>query len=254
MDRLMDIAALAGSRIMQIYGGSCAVDRKDDGSPLTAADRAAHECIQRELMQWTPDVPVISEEGDLTPFDERQRWTRFWLVDPLDGTKEFLARNGEFTVNVALIDNGEPVLGVVAAPALDTTYVAGRELGAWRRVGAGTTTRIVGRSPSPHVTRIVESRSHSSADLEGFIAMLGPVERIKVGSSLKFCRIAEGSADMYPRFGRTMEWDVAAGDCVFRNSGPDGEPRESPLVYNQPDLSTPRFVIGSPAKSPPRAV
>jgi 3'(2'), 5'-bisphosphate nucleotidase len=241
--RIVDIATEAGRVALGYYGTAAPVVRKDDNSPLTLADLAAHQFIVRELGAMTPLIPVVSEEGEIATAAQRRAWTRFWLVDPLDGTKEFLAANGEFTVNIALIDDGVPVLGVVAAPALDVVYFAERRQGAWRRC-ASATERISSIVPPPDRTRIVESRSHPSAELETYLADVGPVERQAVGSSLKFCRIAEGRADLYPRFGRTMEWDVAAGDCIYRNSTLDGSERESPLRYNQETLSTPRFVVG----------
>jgi len=244
LDRLVEVACSAGQEILRFYRQPRKVHLKSDGSPLTAADRAAHRSILRDLEAWTPDIPVISEEGAVPSYDERQGWSRFWLVDPLDGTKEFIAENGEFTVNIALIEGGRPALGVVVAPALDTVYFAARGAGAWRREREGCTTRLRGARPASNLTRIVESRSHPSPELEAFVATLGPVERIKVGSSLKFCRVAEGAADLYPRFGRTMEWDVAAGDCVYRYAAEAGCERPSPLTYNQPGLSAPGFVIG----------
>jgi adenylyl-sulfate kinase len=165
-------------------------------------------------------------------------------VDPLDGTKEFLQQNGEFTVNIALIERGVPVLGAVYAPALDQLYYGGRGVGSWRRSGRDSPQRVVSRPPLPgHALRVVESRSHPSSELERFLATLPVSERIPVGSSLKFCRLAEGKADCYPRFGTTMEWDVAAGDCIFRYSGEQRE-RRSPLRYNQPGLRNAGFVIG----------
>jgi 3'(2'), 5'-bisphosphate nucleotidase len=247
LDRLIDIACAAGRAAMRHYGDGGAVQYKAAGSPVTAADRAAHECIVAELRSWDPGIPVISEEGIVPSSHERALWRRFWLVDPLDGTKEFIAANGEFTVNIALIEDGQPILGVVAAPALEAVYFAGRQMGAWRRESSGRSEPIVGGTGRDGVIRIVESRSHPSPELEAFIADLGVVERIRLGSSLKFCRVAEGRADLYPRFGPTMEWDVAAGDCIYRNSGPDGRERSSPLVYNQPSLTTPSFIIGQGA-------
>ena len=244
MEQLEAIAVAAGDAAMAFYSTSCEVELKSDSSPLTLADRASHDAIGKQLAAWDDSIPVISEEGSIPPYEERQAWGRFWLVDPLDGTKEFISRNGEFTVNIALIDQGEPVLGVVAAPALETVYVAARGCGAWRRVNGSPPSRLQHSAARPSVLRVVESRSHPSPELETYLATLGRVERVRIGSSLKFCLVAEGSADLYPRFGRTMEWDVAAGDCVYRYSGPPGTARPSPLVYNQPTLSTPRFIIG----------
>lgn len=244
LEHLVEIARAAGRLAMAHYSTDCAVDRKADGSPVTAADRAAHDYIVRALPALCADVPIISEEAVCPEYDERKMWDRFWLVDPLDGTKEFQAGNGEFTVNIALVECGRPVMGVVGAPALDMMYFAANGRGAWRRTGNGPSERLQVSQDGRAVTRVVESRSHPSPELEAFIATLGPVERVKLGSSLKFCRIAEGEADIYPRFGRTMEWDVAAGDCIYRNSGPLGTELGSPLMYNQPALSTPSFIIG----------
>jgi 3'(2'), 5'-bisphosphate nucleotidase len=248
LGRIVEIALSAGRETMQYYGNCGEIDYKAGGSPLTAADQAAHRLIVRELEACTPSTPIISEEATVPPFEERRDWTEFWLVDPLDGTKEFISGNGEFTINIALIADGCPVLAVVGAPALDVVYFGGRDRGVWRQHDSGPSTRIHAAAPPSHCTRIVESRSHPSPELEAFVATLGPVERIKIGSSLKFCRLAEGSADLYPRFGRTMEWDVAAGDCLYRYATLDGSSRPSPLIYNQPTLSTPQFVVGERSK------
>jgi len=243
LERLVSIARDAGAAIMPWYGAVTAT-AKSDGSPLTAADRAAHDVIDRALRSWTPSIPVISEEGEIATADEREGWQRFWLVDPLDGTKEFINQNGEFTVNVALIENREPVLGVVYAPALDRFWFAGRGLGAWRMSGDAPAERVYSSPPAPGAAlSVVESRSHPSARLEEFLASVNVGRRVPSGSSIKLCLVADGSADVYPRFGPTMEWDVAAGDCVFRCSGRD-EPRRSSLTYNKPDLRNGDFVIG----------
>lgn len=249
LELLVDLVHEAGRLAMAHYNNGPAVHQKSDGSPVTAADRAAHDCIVRELPTLCPGAPIISEEAAVPEYETRKNWDRFWLVDPLDGTKEFLSMNGEFTVNIALIEGGHPVMGVVGAPALGAVYFAARGRGAWRRVENRSSERLQVTAHRRAVTRVVESRSHPSPELEGFVATLGPVERVKLGSSLKFCRIAEGGADVYPRFGRTMEWDVAAGDCIYRNSGPDGKELGSPLRYNQPSLSTPSFIIGKSALS-----
>ena len=238
------IARAAGAEILRHYTDDISVELKSDQSPVTAADHAAHELIVRALMEWDPDTPVVSEEGVVPPYGVRSSWTRFWLVDPLDGTKEFLQRNGEFTANVALIQGGAPVLGVVYAPALELLYVAGQGLGSWKREGGSEARRISSRPAQPGTPLVVaESRSHPSAELNAYLATIPVKARVQAGSSLKFCWVAEGKADIYPRFGRTMEWDVAAGDCVFRESGVVA-PRSSPLRYNNPDLANPHFVIG----------
>ena len=244
LDSLAGIARAAGRAAMAHYDHP-AVELKDDRSPVTAADRAAHEVVTDALAAWDPAVPVISEEGQIPPFAERRNWDRFWLVDPLDGTKEFLQRNGEFTVNIALIDRGEPVLGVVFAPAVNELYLAGRGLGAWRERGDIPRERIRSRPPSfAGGLVVVESRSHPSHELERYLETIHVAERIAVGSSLKFCRLAEGSADLYPRFGPTMEWDVAAGDCIWRDAALTGR-NPSPLSYNSPDLRNAGFVVGA---------
>lgn len=241
------LAREAGEAAMRIYDSPemlAGVTRKADRSPLTLADREAHRIIVHGLAELDPDTPVISEEGEIPPFAERRAWRRFWLVDPLDGTKEFIARNGEFTVNIALIAGGEPVLGVVFAPALDLLYYATRGGGAWKEEGGGTAARIFASEPSDGAPRtVVESRSHPSAELEAFLRGVRVGRRVAVGSSLKFCWVAEGRADLYPRFGPTMEWDVAAGDCIYRNAGRSAL-NPSPLAYNKPDLRNDHFVIG----------
>jgi 3'(2'),5'-bisphosphate nucleotidase len=243
--RLGGIARAAGEAAMAYYTtDQLPADLKADRTPVTAADRAAHRVIADALAEWDPSVPLVSEEGEIPGPEVRAGWTRFWLVDPLDGTKEFLQRNGEFTVNIALIDAGVPVLGTVYAPALDLLYYAGQGLGAWKREPGRAPARIVSRPPLPgHALRVAESRSHPSSELEAYLATIRVAERVRAGSSLKFCWVAEGKADVYPRFGPTMEWDVAAGDCIFRNSG-ESRPRRSPLVYNQAELRNQGFVIG----------
>ena len=243
--RLGAIARKAGSAILGHYTTDVTSTAKTDGSPLTLADSAAHRVIVEELQLWNPAVPIISEEAQITPYDERRHWNEFWLVDPLDGTKEFLSHNGEFTVNIALIRDGEPTLGVVYAPALDLTYTAGMGLGAWKTGESGTPERIFHAVPDfdqPLV--VIESRSHGSAALEAYLKTVSVRKRVQLGSSLKFCLVAEGGADIYPRLGPTMEWDVAAGDCVFRNSAVEGQ-HASPLTYNKPDLRNASFVLGA---------
>jgi 3'(2'), 5'-bisphosphate nucleotidase len=244
LDRLEVIARAAGAAAMAHYGVAGAVELKADRSPVTEADRAAHRVIVAALAAWTPEVPVISEEGEIPAFAVRRAWRRFWLVDPLDGTKEFLLANGEFTVNIALIEDGVPVLGVVFAPALERLYTAGRGLGTFKREGQGPSRRIFGpAAPGPEGLTVVESRSHRSAALEDFLRTRHVARRVAAGSSLKFGLVAEGAAHLYPRFGPTHEWDVAAGDCVWRYAAREGE-RPSPLTYNTPSLMNDGFVIG----------
>jgi 3'(2'), 5'-bisphosphate nucleotidase len=240
------LAREAGRATMAYYDGAAdaAVREKDDRSPVTLADEAAHAILADGLRRIDPATPVVSEEAAAADFEARRGWRRFWLVDPLDGTKEFIKRRAEFTVNVALIEDGEPVFGVVLAPALDLLYWAVKGGGAWREENESGPTRVYSTEPVPgSPLTVVESLSHPSAELEEYLKTIPVARRVKAGSSLKFCWVAEGKADVYPRLGPTMEWDVAAGDCVFRQSGRKGE-RSSPLTYNKPDLRNPSFVIG----------
>jgi 3'(2'), 5'-bisphosphate nucleotidase len=243
---ISDLAREAGRATLPFYDGVLGsnVREKEDRSPVTLADEAAHEILVSGLREIDSDTPVISEEAEAASADDRRSWRRFWLVDPLDGTKEFLKRRAEFTVNVALIEDGEPVLGVVLAPALDLLYWAVKGEGAWREERGKPAERIYSTPAAPGTPlTVVESLSHPSPELEEYLKTISVARRVKAGSSLKFCWVAEGRADIYPRLGPTMEWDVAAGDCVYRQSGRNGE-RTSPLTYNKPDLRNPSFVIG----------
>ena len=243
LERIIAIARRAGAAISQVAGSRA--DVKADGSPVTAADRDAHHLIVDALARLEPSIPIVSEESGVPAASVRAGWTRFWLVDPLDGTREFLAGLPDYTVNIALIDHGVPVLGVVYAPARAVTYYASRGGGAWRRQGDEPAVRLIARPPAAGAPlRLVESRAHRSADLDAFAEGLPVVERVAVGSSLKFCWIAEGRADLYPRFTPIMEWDVAAGDCVYRWSSGTSVPFHSPLTYNSDDMRIPSFVIG----------
>jgi 3'(2'), 5'-bisphosphate nucleotidase len=243
---VIDLAREAGRATMTYYDGAAdaAVREKADRSPVTLADEVAHGILVDGLARLDPATPVVSEEAEAAAFERRRAWRRFWLVDPLDGTKEFIKRRAEFTVNVALIDEGEPVFGVVLAPALDLLYWAVKGGGAWREAKGGAAERIYSSAAAPGTPlTVVESLSHPSAELEEYLRTIPVARRVKAGSSLKFCWVAEGRADIYPRLGPTMEWDVAAGDCIYRQSGRAGE-RPSPLTYNKPDLRNPSFVIG----------
>ena len=239
----------AGRAVLDIYQqGEVEVSRKDDDSPLTAADLAAHQILVAGLQTLIPGVPVLSEESASVPWSERQLWSRYWLVDPLDGTKEFISRNGEFTVNVALIDNGVPVLGVVQVPTLDWTYAGVLSQGATVEK-AGHTTRIrvapllMGQ---PHV-RVVASRNHRGDQLEGWLArvqqLFPQMELLSMGSSLKICLVAEGKADIYPRLAPTCEWDTAAAQAVLEAAG--GllvDVNDAVYRYNRkPELLNPHF-------------
>ena len=247
-DYLARLIREAGEAVMAHYREGVEVTTKADQSPLTAADRASHECLVAGLRERFPEWPVLSEEGADIPFEERRGWRVFWLVDPLDGTKEFIRRNGEFTINIALIVEGQPVWGLVYLPVTRVLYGGGSETGAWRQEEDGPPTPIrCRRLPDGEPLTVVGSRSHASPALETFLAGLPVRELISVGSSLKFCRVAEGVADLYPRFGPTMEWDTAAGHAVVLGAGGvvvDGA--GEPMRYNQrPTLLNGRFLAAA---------
>jgi len=244
-----DIARRAGREILEVYAGSeILATVKEDASPLTVADLRAHRLIEDALQQLTPEIPVLSEEASELPFSARAGWPRYWLVDPLDGTKEFLSRNGQFTVNIALIEAHAPVLGVVHVPVRDTSYQGLPGVGAWRESAAGPTCQIHVRTESADPLRVVGSRSHRGDSLDAFLGRIGPYELVPVGSSLKFCMVAEGAADVYPRLGPTSEWDTAAAHAVVLASGGQVSTLDgSPLRYNtRESLLNPFFVAYGP--------
>lgn len=218
LEPVVMLAREAGQRIMAIYAAGFDVEHKADASPLTAADLAAHECLVEGLARLA-SYPILSEESAAISFEERSEWDTYWLVDPLDGTKEFIKRNGEFTVNVALIHRHQPVLGVVVVPASGVAYFACEGCGAFRQKETGLPEPIRVATPPEQLLRVVGSRSHGSEDMERYLARLGDHQRLPVGSSLKFCRVAEGLADLYPRIGLTSEWDTAAAQCVVEQAG-----------------------------------
>ncbi len=238
------IARQAGAAIMQIYERDFSVELKDDNSPLTEADRASHEIIDRGLRALVPSYPILSEEADQGTHEERASWQTYWLVDPLDGTKEFIKRNGEFTVNIALIDGHVPILGVVYAPAIDRLYSGLYGQGAWLSANGGEDAQIRVTSHVGETVRVVGSRSHASEHLAKYLERLGTHEIKSMGSSLKICLVAEGAADVYPRFGPTSEWDTAAAHAVLISAGGvmidmDGEA----LRYNAKEhLLNPHFL------------
>lgn len=243
ISELEPIARAAGDTIMAIYSQPFTVEYKGDESPLTAADKGAHEVIVQALAGLTPDIPVLSEESGSEVMGFRHGWSRYWLVDPLDGTKEFVSRNGEFTVNIALIEDGKPLWGLVYAPVLDRLWYGGKGMGAWR-VADGKREAI---QTLPHQEgapwRVVGSRNHLSRETLDYLAPFGEIELVSMGSSLKFCIIAEGGAELYPRLAPTCEWDTAAAQAVLEGAGGsvtrlDG----SPLAYNKPDILNPWFV------------
>jgi 3'(2'), 5'-bisphosphate nucleotidase len=229
---------------MAVYASDFAVERKDDRSPLTEADLAAHRIIVAGLARLTPEWPVLSEEGAGIPWAERSRWTRYWLVDPLDGTREFVKRNGEFTVNIALIDDGAPVLGVVHAPVRGDLVHAVHGGAALSETAAGVVT-LRAASGDAARPRVAGSRSHGDPRLSSFLARLGDYDYMALGSSLKFCLVAAGEADVYLRYGATSEWDTAAGQCIVEAAGGavvDLAGRR--LVYNRKDsLINPDFLV-----------
>jgi 3'(2'), 5'-bisphosphate nucleotidase len=245
LSSIAELARRAGDKILEVYGQAVQVTHKADASPLTIADLRAHKVITDGLASLTPQLPVLSEEASDIPYAVRKTWTRYWLVDPLDGTKEFLSRNGEFTVNIALIDNHVPILGVVYVPTQHTVYMGSRTGGAFRQIAEQSAQPIHVCETPPPVLRIVGSRSHRGADDEKHLSPLQPYELVGIGSSLKFCLIAEGSADFYPRFGPTSEWDTAAAQAVVNAAGGavievDG----TPLRYNTRDsLLNPHFLV-----------
>ena len=248
VEPIVALAEDAGRAILEVYSTDFEVQSKDDASPLTQADLASHRWIDAGLRSLTPDIPVISEESGLADFEERSEWRLYWIVDPLDGTKEFVNRNDEFTVNIALVQNGAVILGVVHVPVYGRTYVGCQGLGAQRRDGDNDPVAIRVAAASGTPPRIVGSRSHRGGSLDAYLAAIGEHEMLPMGSSLKFCVVAEGKADLYPRLGPTSEWDTAAAQAVVEQAGGsvvtlDGKP----MKYNtKADILNPHFmVVGS---------
>lgn len=252
LPRVVAVARAAGDAILGIYARpDHAVETKADDSPLTAADRAAHDIIVAGLGALDPAIPVWSEESAGISWDVRRHWREFWLVDPLDGTREFIKRNGEFTVNIALVRDHAPVLGVVHAPVQGRTWTGLAGGGAFRTDGGGEPRPLRVRVPAADPPRVAGSRSHRGSSLDGLLQRLGPHEFVSMGSSLKFCLVAEGEADFYPRLGPTSEWDTAAAQAVVEAAGGavlglDGRP----LRYNtRPETLNPDFIArGDPGR------
>lgn len=212
----------AGAEIMAVYSHPSRWEtrKKDDDSPLTAADTVANRVLVARLNELTPAIPVLAEESEMPPWSQRKQWRECWVVDPLDGTREFLKRNDEFTVNVALVRDNRPILGVVHAPALQRWYYAARHEGAWRQDGKKAPVKLDVSKRSPdRPWKVVGSRSHNTPEFDEFVARLGEVEIVTMGSSLKLCLVADGSADVYPRPGPTSEWDTAAAHAVVAEAG-----------------------------------
>lgn len=247
LNAVISIAEQAGAAILTIYQKDSTafnITDKADNSPLTAADLASHQLIVNALQALTPELPVLSEEAADISWNIRKAWQRYWLVDPLDGTKEFIKRNGEFTVNIALIEDGEPVLGVIFAPVLNKTYYAAKGEGAF--VKHGDASRAIRVATPGDTVRVVGSRSHPSPDLAGYLQQFPKHDMVPVGSSLKFCLVAEGSADVYPRFGPTMQWDTGAGHIIALEAGArvrfEGISRR---VYQREKLLNPNFIVSA---------
>ncbi len=259
---VINTALKAGKEIIGIYEDNFSVQYKDDRTPLTEADRRSHKVIAEGLERISPNIPILSEEGKDIPYEKRKSWKRFWLVDPLDGTKEFIKRNGEFTVNIALIEDRKPTLGVVYAPALNLLYFAQKDKGAYRlKVEEDALTKedlkeaerlpLYRNSNPEKVLRVVASRSHMNEETRNFIERLRnrteKVETLSIGSSLKICLVAEGKADIYPRLGPTMEWDTAPAHAVALESGCEVHAYENglseTLTYNKENLLNPHFIV-----------
>lgn len=249
---LIDIAGRAGDAILEIYRQDFSVEIKSDHSPLTQADKNANEVILAGLKALDDSIPVISEENKLTDYDTRKHWTSCWIVDPLDGTKEFIRKNGEFTVNIALVRAGIPVLGVVHVPAQQITYYAEKGKGSFKLSHRSVTPLKIRPLAEDGILKIVGSRSHQTPELLEYVEQqkkkFPNVDFVAAGSSLKFCLIAEGKADVYPRLGPTMEWDTCAGQIVATEAGAEvlrwdnGEA----LNYNREDLLNPYFIVKNP--------
>ena len=241
---IIDAARDAGIKILEVYNSEdFGVEEKGDHSPLTKADQWAHQTIVEKLKET--GLPILSEEGAKTPYEERKEWESFWMVDPLDGTKEFIKKNGEFTVNIALIHKQQPVLGVVYAPVLDKLYFGGEGVGAFKSedMDPQIELKLIKHEKGP--TRIVASRSHLNEETKNYIEQYKDAETVSMGSSLKFMLIADSEADIYPRFAPTMEWDTAAANAILRGLDVEVISMEDnqPLRYNKENLLNPYFLV-----------
>jgi 3'(2'), 5'-bisphosphate nucleotidase len=239
------IARDAGDKILSIYNTDYDIKQKEDKSPLTDADLASHHLILARLTELTPDIPILSEESTIPSFEERASWQTYWLVDPLDGTREFIKRNGEFTVNIALIHQHRSILGVINVPVLNEDYYAWENGGCFKSEKRGKATKIAVKKLDNSPLVIAGSRSHGSPTMQQYLARLGHVEKLSMGSSLKFCLVADGRADLYPRLGPTSEWDTAAAHCIVEQAGGYLTKTDmSPLKYNTKDsLLNPFFFV-----------
>jgi 3'(2'), 5'-bisphosphate nucleotidase len=247
IDKIIQIAREAGKAILEIYHTDFTIENKSDHSPLTEADKVAHEIIDEGLRRLYPEIPILSEEGKDILYEERSKWEQFWLVDPLDGTKEFIKKNGEFTVNIALIENNQPVLGVVYLPVTDEIFYSTKEKGAFKRNKDQLIELKVSEISKGELLILVESRSHPSEDLVILKDKLQKdyeLSSLQRGSSLKICAVAEGIADLYPRLGPTMEWDTAAGQAVVEGAGGIVvDLNGNSLQYNKESLKNDSFIV-----------
>ncbi|MEN8167736.1 MAG: 3'(2'),5'-bisphosphate nucleotidase CysQ [Pseudomonadota bacterium] len=245
MEALLELARRAGAAILEIYNTDFSVTDKADNSPLTEADLASHKLIVSTLEQLTPEIPVLSEESAKIPFETRRTWRRYWLIDPLDGTKEFVKRNGEFTVNIALIEDQRPTLGVIYAPVIDKLYYGVVGEGAWMSENGADLKPISVAKSRRNPTLVAGSRSHAGESLLKFLTNLGEHELLSMGSSLKSCLVAEGKADLYPRLGLTSEWDTGAAQAIVEAAGGQITMLDmQPLRYNTKDsLLNPYFFV-----------
>ncbi len=240
---LVDIAERAGREILTVYGAGFDVRTKRDATPVTEADERSEQLILEALADVAPEIPVIAEESVAEGRVPEIKGSSFFLVDPLDGTKEFVSRNGEFTVNIALIENAVPLIGAIHVPVLEESYWCDGDGAAWRRRGTGEAVQIRCRKPDNGLV-VVASRSHRDAKTDAFLEKFKVKEQISAGSSIKFCRVAEGAADLYPRLGRTMEWDVAAGHAIVNAAGGSVTTVDNePFTYGKPDFANPFFVV-----------
>lgn len=260
LDGVLAACRAAAAAILEVYEQEFEVETKTDDSPLTEADMASHRILSQHLHALAPDIPILSEESADPEWSRRRDWSRLWVVDPLDGTREFVKRNGEFTINVALVEQHRPVLGVIAVPVGNVVYAGLPGRGAWRYDGE-TRSAIATRIPAAAPPVVLGSRSHGSERTAAYFERLGRHERISRGSALKFCAVAEGAADFYPRLGPTSEWDTAAGDAIVEAAGGRVVNAQSGevLTYNAREtLLNPEFLVsGDPARAwpapPPRS-
>lgn len=244
LQNIIAIAKDAGNAIMKIYQKDFSIEYKDDKSPLTEADIKSNEIICNALELLYPNIPILSEENKMVSYEERKNWELFWLIDPIDGTKEFIKKNGEFTVNIALIENNTPILGVVYAPVLDEMYYAQKGNGAFKN--GQKLPLFINTSPKESLS-VVASKSHLSKETQLFIDNLDTksIEQVSKGSSLKLCMVAEGSADIYPRLAPTMEWDTGAAHAVVLEAGKKVLQfgKEDDVIYNKEALLNPWFIV-----------